>query len=265
MKLIVTIKRSFLPVYKRFGELVFLCRKFTNDNKTYYPEYISHRKGNLQIFVEQVINIIRFSQYNRFYFLYGFDIKKFRNQREYVDYWVFRNKREKLNRKSPNVPIAVLRDKFIFSCVANVLDINTPQNLAIIERDRVYLISEKKSVSLLEFLENCELSGFLKKSNGECADGVYYMVLRDNILEINGQVMDKKDFYVLLGDDRFLFQEPILNQHPAIKRLNPASVNTIRLITVYDVKNNVIICLPSLLRVGNGSTKVDNWAAEDWL
>jgi hypothetical protein len=54
--------------------------------------------------------------------------------------------------------------------------------------------------------------------------------------------------------------QDVLSQHPAMAALSPASVNTVRVVTLVTPQNEIIL-VNAALRMGVGSAFVDNWSA----
>ena len=64
-------------------------------------------------------------------------------------------------------------------------------------------------------------------------------------------------FKYLVDNQLLLLEEPII-QHDKMNELNPSSVNTCRLVSIMNKKDEVTI-LASFIRIGNGSNVVDNF------
>ncbi len=62
--------------------------------------------------------------------------------------------------------------------------------------------------------------------------------------------------YILAQED--MMMEECMENHPDLKRLAPSSLNTIRIVTVLDMKGNVHIPA-ALLRMGSGTSLTDNY------
>lgn len=62
----------------------------------------------------------------------------------------------------------------------------------------------------------------------------------------------------------YLVQE-VIAQHPYMQRLNPSSVNTMRVLTYRSVKNEMIKILGTYLRVGKHNSLVDNFSSGGYL
>jgi hypothetical protein len=71
-----------------------------------------------------------------------------------------------------------------------------------------------------------------------------------------GKIMDLNFLEATYGRN-FLLQQH-LTQHPSYSRFNPTSVNTIRLFTYRSVKDNKVIPLNVILRIGGKESVVDN-------
>lgn len=233
--------------------------------ESYYPEFADRRKSIQQIKKEQRNYIMRYSRPNDFYFLYGFDIKDFRNPEEYVDYLtVFRSVRDRLN-KSANSPFVVLRDKFLFGIVAEGLGINTPHNIALIDGGNLIGINGEMAAGAEEMKINefqtlfPDLDAFAKIIDGECANGVFHIEVKDGIAYVDGEKCGMDKLEQIFSDRRYVLQHRI-SQHESLNAIFPKSINTIRLVSVYNKKSNDVEVLSAVLRVGRGNNHVDNWA-----
>lgn len=229
-------------------------------SKSYFEE-IGERKSTWVILWEQLLNILRYGYLNDFYFLYGFDRKGFRNQKEYVDYALFRRKREVLNHQVENNHIVVLRDKLLFGLSAECYCIPTPHNIGYLANGKFINLDSKLEKPFEGLLELPDGEYFVKSYNGECADGVYKIDINNGTLFVEGKEINHLDFQKKLGNKGYLVQKKIDAQHPAISRIYPNSINTIRLVTVYDGKCKKAKEFAAVLRVGANGHSVDNWAA----
>ena len=233
------------------------------DNYTYYPEFESRRKSKFLIFFDQVKHIILYSYCNKFYFLYGFDIKRFRNQEDYVDDGVFMRLRNKLNNQKPSSPIAILRDKSLFDIIATRFSIPTPTVLGILNDDNVFMDYHNGAiVPFTEYMGNNEFDAFLKVTDGECADGIFHIICTKKHIVYQNTIYSFNGFLnILPRNSVFILQEKMPNQHPALAAIFDKAVNTIRLVTVISPLTNKPMLFSAVLRVGVGDNEVDNWAA----
>lgn len=226
---------------------------------SYFPEYADRRKSKTQIFFDQFKNVVRFGDVNDFYYLYGFDIKGLRNEKEYVDYAVFRTRREELMHKNTNPQVAILRDKFYFSIVSEALGFRSPRTIAVITGDNVYLFSSRQTILLEDFVKNNNVDSYVKLIDGECANGVFQVQIKDSVIVVDGASTSLDDFKKLIEKGKFLVQERIY-QHEKMSAIYPNATNSVRITSLYDKKTNDVIFLPCFLKIGLGNMTVDNWA-----
>lgn len=243
--------------------VLVLKRLFTDlsivNGASYFPEHTDKRKTKIRIWIEQFCNVIKYGDINDFYFLYGFDIKGFRNEKEYVDYEKFRARREELMHRINNPQVAILRDKFYFSIITEALGFRTPRTIAVISKDDVYIFKSRQIISLDEFIKNNDVDSYVKLIDGECANGVFQVQIKDGNIVVDGESMDINIFKKLMDRGRFLVQERIY-QHEKMSEIYPKATNSVRITSLYDKKTNQVIFLPSFLKMGLGNMTVDNWA-----
>lgn len=251
--------------YRILIRIVNICKlpfnKHLYDSASYFPEFRERRKSILQRFAEQFSYILKNGHPNQFYFLYGLDIKDLYDANSYVDYNEFMRVRNRLNNiASPHSVVGVLRNKFLFSLVAESLNIPTPENIGIIENGELFILKNKTHINFKDWILDNNADVFVKSIGGECGDGVYHIITDKSKITIDGAEVTPLQIVDTLGRGKYILQRTLV-QHSKITAIHPNAVNTIRLETVYDRKNNTIEILPPLLRVGVGNNNVDNWAA----
>lgn len=247
----------------------FLCRskelkRLLTDKKiingaSYFPEYADRRKSKSRIFFDQLMNIIKYGDVNDFYYLYGFDIEGLRDEKDYVDYAVFRARREELMHKNTNPQVAILRDKFYFSIVSEAFGFRSPRTIAVITGDEVYLFASRQTIPLEDFVKNNIIDSYVKLIDGECANGVFQVQIKDGEIVVDGTSTSMSDFNKLIENGRFLVQERIY-QHEKMSAVYSKATNSVRITSLYDKKNNEVVFLPCFLKIGLGNMMVDNWA-----
>lgn len=230
------------------------------DAQSYYPELADRRKSKIQRFCNQFVSILKTGVPEDFYFLYGFDIKGFRKRDEYFNWNLLIYKRNEQNFKHRVNHACILRQKALFGLFAETYNIPTPHNFGILRNGVFYDFEQKKNVAFDDFLTNRNSDMFLKLIDGENANGVYHLKAENNKAYINSEEVDISEFIKTLNGSAYLLQERIPAQHPAINRLHPHAINTLRIITIKDEKTGNITNYPPLLRVGTGHSHVDNWA-----
>ena len=220
-------------------------------------------KSSFRIFVEQLFHILKYGYCNKFYFLYGFDIKSFRKSSEYVDYTQFMNLRNKLNYSSFSNPIVILRDKSLFGITAEAFGINSPHVVGLITNGiDLYLFDKHTHISLIDYFHHTKCDLFLKVVDGECADGVFHIISDTINITSAGKNLSIEEYVDRLNTDtRYILQERIPEQHMVIASIHPMAINTVRLVTVIDPITHKPTPFSAVLRVGCGNSEVDNWAA----
>ena len=259
--MIKIVKKSLLGVYYRAKELKRLVTDKNNivNGASYFPEYADRRKTKSKIFFDQLKNVIRYGDVNDFYYLYGFDIKGLRNEKEYVDYAMFRARREELMHKDTNPQVSILRDKFYFSIVSEALGFRSPRTIAVITGENVYLFTSRQMISLENFVKNNNVDSYVKLIDGECANGVFQVYIKEGEIVVDGAQTSLDDFKKLIEKGKFLVQERIY-QHEKMSAMYPMATNSVRITSLYDKKSNEVVFLPCFLKIGLGNMTVDNWA-----
>ena len=118
----------------------------------------------------------------------------------------------------------------------------------------------------IEKMDTIALDAFLTKNN--ISYDVGYKIPEDADIELIAEIM-KEDgdsvycaklralFKYLIDNELFLLEEPI-KQHDKMNALNPSSVNTCRIVSVMNDKDEVTL-MASFIRIGNGKAVVDNF------
>ena len=137
--------------------------------KTYYPE--KKRKNILSRIIDNIDWVWKNGEINSFYNLYGFDIKNFKNEKEYMNYIDFmytRNEKNKVDEKYNY--IVILRDKYLFERYMNSNNIRTSKTIATIKNGKILDVNLEKIIDEKDIFNQIV---FIKNVDGECAEGVY--------------------------------------------------------------------------------------------
>lgn len=249
--------------YHVLVKLKLTCKLIINPSiikgESYYPEFSDKRKSMLAIWCDQIKHIWKHHAVDKFYYLFGFDIKGLSKQEEYVDNTYFIDRRSKLNNDILHAPVAVLRDKYLFSLVAEAAEVPIPKTIGLIE-DGMVIRKRYDEISISDFLKSSgNIDVFVKSIDGECGDGVYHVKSNGDMITIGGEIASEESLSNKFSKGRFLIQEKI-TQHERINAIFSHSINTIRLVTVYNRKENKVEVFSAGLRIGAGNNDVDNWA-----
>lgn len=227
---------------------------------SYYPE--EKRKSTLRILVDFVLYIMRYGEIPRFYFVYGLD-RVAADTNEYMAYSQFMTLRQKKNTtivgtQTPYNYVCLLRDKTLFEWISEKYNIPTPR----VEGTLLggVISGNSSHSSFQQYLTSLtdESSLFLKEKSGNKGRGAYSLdkingkyFLNDMALPI-GEILD-----TIPKDVTYIIQKR-LKQHQVMNKLYPHALNTLRIVSVID--HNEVVILGSLLRIGAKGTVVDNWA-----
>jgi hypothetical protein len=230
-------------------------------SRTYWPA--EPRKSKPRVFGELLWWLVRNGEANRFYYVYGLDLKS-RRRTDVMPFNRFQCLRSRANLRMGRPPhnynyVCVLRDKFLFAQFASSLGVPAPKLFALLDGRHVTWLERNETVPL-EDLGECAgstLDGFCKKFSGMQGSGAFPLLIEEGNLFVEGRQVSVDELGARLTG-RFLFQQRI-EQHPAMRRLNPCSVNTLRLVSFCN--NEKARVLFGALRVGTGHKPVDNWAA----
>ena len=80
---VIALLRKLSVMRRRFTLPVQLIKTRLYKSPSYYPEL--PRKTVFRIFGELMAHVLKFGAIEWHYFSYGFDIKRFRNRRDYMD------------------------------------------------------------------------------------------------------------------------------------------------------------------------------------
>lgn len=226
-------------------------------HKTYYPEYKGKRKSSKRVFIEQVGQILRFGKVNKFYFLYGFDVKSKAEMEAYVHYTPFQLRRGDLNLSLYQDYSCILRDKLVFSIFAEGIGVQAAKTLFYSAGGMLYDYKTKTETRTIAaaVMENHRL--FCKPLDGEEGKGIFIVEEKDGSLLCDGNPVSEDGLLLRLTSSRYLVQT-FISQHKLMGQLHPQSINTIRLVTARGLKDGKIHILPSILRIGTGESVVDN-------
>lgn len=178
----------------------------------------------------------------------------FRYGAGYVDYDVIgfyklskKQRKTMLTRGINNKFVKELNEKEYWHIFNNKNEFNEKFN-KFLKRDYIYPISDKKTETL-EWIKNHKIF-FAKPNDGQCGK---------NIEKINTEEWnnDFEKLYNHIKENKLELLEEAVIQCDEMNKLNPSSVNTIRMVSVMNKKGEVTI-LATFSRIGNGKV-VDNF------
>ena len=254
-----------IRLLRRFFLKIRLILKLLRRNKrylgqeSYFPE--EKRKTKWSMLIDHIEFILKYGEMPRFYFVYGLD-RVSANKDDYMPYSSFMALRQRKNTvrigvQSPYSYVCLLRDKELFGWISEKLEIPTPKSLGTLQ-DGVF--TSNRSMSFSDFCNSMEDNSalFLKEIAGYKGSGAFAIEKKGGIYYINGESVAVDEIIGRIPSrQRFIVQKRV-EQHSAINKIYPDALNTVRVVSV--VNGNEIVILGSLLRIGANGSVVDNWA-----
>ncbi|MBQ8239705.1 MAG: hypothetical protein IJZ38_02535 [Bacteroides sp.] len=117
-----------------------------------------------------------------------------------------------------------------------------------VKRGYIYCVDEDNYDDIVEFIKNHDYI-IIKPTNLSSGRGVE---------KIKTSLIDDLSSFVKTAIEKKLLIEECIQQREDLKRLNPHSVNTLRIYTIKDRKSQVIHVLGGGLRIGTTTSPVDN-------
>lgn len=229
-------------------------------NESYFPE-LKH-KGRVEIFIDQIINILKYCAVDEYYYMYGLDVKRNIKNCEYVNYREFSIVRDRLNLSNQFNDSSILRNKLFFEGIASSLGIPTPKNIAYIDNGLLSILhhGKVKQVDWSDFTKYVtDRTLYIKPLDGQCGTGITKIDIQGGSIFLNDRKISNLDLKVMCKLGKYLVQATMI-QHSEMSRIYPNSVNTIRLTTVRNIKTGEIEVLPPTLRIGAHGSIVDNFS-----
>lgn len=159
--------------------------------------------------------------------------------------------------------MCILRNKNLFSIVADAFGYSTAKNIGRMRNGKVELLNHQ-TILFTDVLKMHQHL-FLKPLDTECGEGVFSVDVNEHsgllVNGVGGGNMDIKKILEIVEkqSSEYLVQEKVI-QHSELNRLYPLAINTLRITTVKSNTTGKIGVLHCLLRIGANGNIVDNWA-----
>lgn len=247
-----------LFIHKPLTIIDLIKHKEWYSSNSYYPEKKS--SSALSNFMYQVNQILKYGAPNKYFYMYGMDVKTKDERKEYVNFIHAFNRVIYLNASSnPHNSTCILRNKLYFDIFAKGIGVRTPQIKAYYSQGNMFIwknVFVKSTFEDLLTLGNDEL--FCKETEGECGAGIFILkIVEGKKILKNGIEITIRELKSLIGKSDYLFQE-VVKQHSKMSEMYSGSLNTVRLVTVRSLKDGKLHLMPSILRIGANGSYVDN-------
>lgn len=227
--------------------------------QTYYPE--SLQKSKWSIFRDHLFWVLKNREINRFYYVYGLDLKHQNKSQHVIGYRRFRTIRNKANLKPEGLSFnyaCLMRDKFVFGQFLKSLNVPTPRNIALLDKHGVTWLDNMTKAGYHSLAAvSTPIDGFCKKLRGIRGEGAFPLRIADGKIYCDNNQLSIFDLKEKI-EGSYLLQERI-TQHTGLARLHPESINTIRLVTFNN--NGHVELFFAAIRIGTNKRNVDNWNA----
>jgi hypothetical protein len=221
------------------------------------------RKSQPRILAEHLYWRLRHGEVCKYYFCWGMDRRGAPPLSEFLSYKRFRSLRDRRNQNPREYPgcnyTVFLRDKQLFEERLRTRGFPTPRVLAVVDRHSLEWLEPRRKVAIEEIVgvaDGCEV--FCKPLSGEQGRGIFPLRVTDGRLYAYGAPVSVSELAGLIAGPSIL-QERV-TQHPALTAVHPASLNTVRIVTVRENGAARLFSYPCF-RVGSGGSAVDNFKA----
>lgn len=259
---IIKSARSTVHFMRRCG---MVCRfVFTppplvkNPSKaSYFPD--CEHKTKREMFFEQIRHIVRYGEVNKFYFLYGLDVKgRDFEQNDYLAYLPFMEYRNKFNYTSPYSYVCLLRNKELFAMVAEHYGYAATHNIGVLHPTGIVEQTNKKECSIFAILSQTAHL-FCKPIDTECGAGIFCLGQHDGAYTWDDKYISKEELMQRIAKQHGdVLVQPRVIQHSEMNRLYPHAINTLRIVTLSHADS--VQHFATVLRIGTNGNIVDNWA-----
>lgn len=237
------------------------------NSPSFFPEY--ERKSKLLRYYENYKWLFRFNRYNPSYNLFGLDVKNFRNFDDYVDIKYI--KKDRLKNHHQNDPLATHRKENItiryslladnkhlfYSYISSMNDKLVPKTHMVFQGEKLISpFDENHKIKSTDYLKTLPEGKYICKATiGAFGDNIYVIEKKKTKFVINKGEKTLEEFLEETSHEPYLIQE-FIKQHKTINKINPDTVNTIRIIsTRWNEDTNI---LAAMMRLGTKGNIVDN-------
>ncbi len=232
---------------------------------TFYPEM--ERKSDRERWADNFRWLCKYRELNTYYTSYGLDVKGFRDPDAFISHRDFCRIRNQGNQRKIRTDtgnynyIALLRDKYLFAAYlsAAIGKQYIIPTVALITGKTAYIPERGEWIDAAGVLQE-DHDYVFKVIDGECADGVTLVSVRDGKVFSDGGSFTKEDFLDRISAKRRIVQH-VVKQHEALRAFGTKSVNTIRVVTIKGSSGAVNVFAAFLRIASSADSFVDNRAA----
>lgn len=214
-------------------------------------------KSKLSVIIDFLYIFFMLKMLPHNYYLFRFNRKPRKEFKNYMDGPVAPLMKHRLYASLWNDSYCCLvNDKYLFHCFCRYHGITVPEVYG------VYSGGSLKSdgCSLKDVMERHGLSKvILKPLHGMQGKGIYFVTNNGKEVVASAVLPEEYPFHPRdFSEGDFLVQE-VVKQHPALDRVNPHCLNTIRIVTLL-TRDNKVEFLGAMLRTNSGTLPIDNFS-----
>lgn len=196
------------------------------------------------------------------YYIYGFDVKRRQEQKEYMgnQYYVklLKKKNIELTKSAGGINYRALTfDKYVSNNYLQTIGVPAVRNEAIIMKNRVHWSVDEEG-GLDSLLDGGYDSLYVKPIYGSFGLGIIRLDLEDQAFFYKGERLEIEDLEKKLTGAAWVVQKKAV-QHPELDQFNSSTANTLRVVTMLNKDKPEFVT--SIMKFGMGKSHVDNWEA----
>ncbi len=170
----------------------------------------------------------------------------------------YSDKRVALNRLwsgNPNCDyIIMFRDKLCFGAYLRQFGFPTPVNDYMVRDGKITDLKTMQEIPM-ERVRDIDFDHFVKSATGGSGRGIFSLRSMEAGLSLDGKPIEVAELVAMIAKGFYIIQRRV-EQHPDIAKINPTSINSLRILTIQT--ENGVKPMAASMRFGGGKSVVDN-------
>ena len=236
---------------------LFRCSMIAHE-KTFYPNM--KRKKFITRLFDNYRWVFRYHRPNTFYNRFGLDIKNFRKMKDYLDFGYVKKDRakvhhkghalEKVRKDNINTRYSIIADnkQVFYSYVGEMFPKNVPNTVFAFQEKKVIQPYSDK-IDTKQAFDNLPDGRYIcKPTVGSHGDLIVAVTKKGKRLTFSDPEVNI-DTLIEASDEKPVLVQEFLKQHEQLNKLNPNTVNTLRIISTH--WNEKVHILAAMVRIGS--------------
>lgn len=205
-------------------------------------------------FIVTAKDLIRWLIKNKGQLYVFYMIGLYKKEKNFDDY-ITDSEYQKIHSKcDPPYYRVLLEDKISFDALLHLYNFPTPEFVGILEKGKYIGKHDRDFVSLDKILPH-NIDVFCKSIYSWGGKGIFKLKVENGNVFINEEKSDIETLHSIVKDGKYMLQKSVI-QHEGLSRLNPYCVNTLRVVTITNGSEPIVLF--KMLRVGVNKSFVDN-------